>query len=286
MKTQLLLPVIISLFLLLSACSSGGGGGGGNSPDNNATQSGVFIDSPVEGLSYASATLNGTTDADGTFSYETNETVTFSIGDITLGSTSGAAVITPVDMVNGATSETDPVVTNIARFLQTLDDDGNPDNGIMISNTVSNLAAGKNIDFMLSTSDFENNGNVQTVIADLTASTSAGARTLVTATQAQTHLNGSLIALLSGNYSGSFSGGDTGTFSITIDNDGTITGTGQGSDETFSISGAVNSDGTAAAGDATTGASFVMSINRDGTVSGTWTNSMFGLSGTLVASKN
>ncbi len=282
MKTQLLLPVIISLFLLLSACSSGGG----NSPDNNATQSGVFIDSPVEGLSYASATLNGTTDADGTFSYETNETVTFSIGDITLGSTSGAAVITPVDMVNGATSETDPVVTNIARFLQTLDDDGNPDNGIMISNTVSNLAAGKNIDFMLSTSDFENNGNVQTVIADLTASTSAGARTLVTATQAQTHLNGSLIALLSGNYSGSFSGGDTGTFSITIDNDGTITGTGQGSDETFSISGAVNSDGTAAAGDATTGASFVMSINRDGTVSGTWTNSMFGLSGTLVASKN
>ena len=285
MKTQLLLPVIISLFLLLSACSSGGGGGG-NSPDNNATQSGVFIDSPVEGLSYASATLNGTTDADGTFSYETNETVTFSIGDITLGSTSGAAVITPVDMVNGATSETDPVVTNIARFLQTLDDDGNPDNGIMISNTVSNLAAGKNIDFMLSTSDFENNGNVQTVIADLTASTSAGARTLVTATQAQTHLNGSLIALLSGNYSGSFSGGDTGTFSITIDNDGTITGTGQGSDETFSISGAVNSDGTAAAGDATTGASFVMSINRDGTVSGTWTNSMFGLSGTLVASKN
>ena len=282
MKTQLLLPVIISLFLLLSACSSGGG----NSPDNNATQSGVFIDSPVEGLSYASATLNGTTDADGTFSYETNETVTFSIGDITLGSTSGAAVITPVDMVNGATSETDPVVTNIARFLQTLDDDGNPDNGIMISNTVSNLAAGKNIDFMLSTSDFENNGNVQTVVAELTASTSAGARTLVTATQAQTHLNGSLIALLSGNYSGSFSGGDTGTFSITIDNDGTITGTGQGSDETFSISGAVNSDGTAAAGDATTGASFVMSINRDGTVSGTWTNSMFGLSGTLVASKN
>ncbi len=282
MKTQLLLPVIISLFLLLSACSSGGG----NSPDNNATQSGVFIDSPVEGLSYASATLNGTTDADGTFSYETNETVTFSIGDITLGSTSGAAVITPVDMVNGATSETDPVVTNIARFLQTLDDDGNPDNGIMISNTVSNLAAGKNIDFMLSTSDFENNGNVQTVIADLTASTSAGARTLVTATQAQTHLNGSLIALLSGNYSGSFSGGDTGTFSITIDNDGTITGTGQGSDEAFSISGSVNSNGAAAAGNATTGASFVMNINRDGTVSGTWTNSMFGLSGTLVASKN
>jgi len=282
MKTQLLLPVIISLFLLLSACSSGGG----NSPDNNATQSGVFIDSPVEGLSYASATLNGTTDADGAFSYETNETVTFSIGDITLGSTSGAAVITPVDMVNGATSETDPVVTNIARFLQTLDDDGNPDNGIMISNTVSNLAAGKNIDFMLSTSDFENNGNVQTVVAELTASTSAGARTLVTATQAQTHLNGSLIALLSGNYSGSFSGGDTGTFSITIDNDGTITGTGQGSDEAFSISGSVNSNGAAAAGNATTGASFVMNINRDGTVSGTWTNSMFGLSGTLVASKN
>jgi len=278
MKIQLLLPMIISSLLLLSACSSGSGGD--NSPDNNATQSGVFIDSPVEGLSYVSTTLNGTTDADGTFSYKNNETITFSIGDIILGSTSGAAVITPVDMVSGATSETDPTVTNIARFLQTLDDDENPDNGIIISSIVSNLAAGKSIDFMQSVSDFENNGNVQTVVAELTA------RTLVTATQAQAHMNGSLIALLSGNYSGSFSGGDTGNFSITIDNDGTITGTGQGSDEAFSISGTVNSNGTAAAGDATTGANFVMNINRDGTVTGTWTNSMFGLSGSLVARKN
>jgi len=283
MKIQLLLPLIISSFLLLSACS---GGGSDNSPANSATQSGVFIDSPVEGISYVSATLSGTTDADGTFNYETNESVTFSIGDITLGSASGVAVITPVDFVSGATSETDPVVTNIARFLQTLDDDGNPDNGIMISSAVTNLAAGKSIDFTLSASDFENNGNVQTVIAELTAPTSAGARSLVTATQAQAHMNGSLIALLSGNYSGSFSGGDTGTFSVTIDNDGTITGTGQGSDEAFSVSGAVNSDGTAAAGDVTTGANFVMNISRDGTISGTWTNSIFGLSGTLTGSKN
>ena len=283
MKIQLLLPLIISSFLLLSACS---GGGSDNFPVNSATQSGVFIDSHVEGISYVSATLSGTTDADGTFNYETNESVTFSIGDITLGSASGAAVITPVDLVSGATSETDPVVTNIARFLQTLDDDGNPDNGIMISSAVTNLAAGKSIDFTLSASDFENNGNVQTVIAELTAPTSAGARSLVTATQAQAHMNGSLIALLSGNYSGSFSGGDTGTFSVTIDNDGTITGTGQGSDEAFSVSGAVNSDGTAAAGDVTTGANFVMNISRDGTISGTWTNSIFGLSGTLTGSKN
>ncbi len=286
MKTQLLLPVIISSFLLLSACSSGGGGSD-NSPDNSATQSGVFIDSPVEGLAYVSDTLSGTTDADGTFNYAANETVNFSIGGITLGSAFGAAVITPVDIVNGATSETDPVVTNIARFLQTLDDDGNPDNGITISSTVSNLAAGKNINFTLSTSDFENNGNVQTVVAELTAPTLAGARTLVTATQAQAHMNGSLIALLSGSYSGRFSGDDTGVFSIIIDNDGAITGTGQGSDEAFSVSGTVNSDGSAeAAGNVTTGANFIMIIKRDGAISGTWSNSTFGLSGELTGSKN
>ncbi|NOX91138.1 MAG: hypothetical protein GXP18_01410, partial [Gammaproteobacteria bacterium] len=250
MKIRILFPVVISLLLFLSACSSGS-----NSPDNNGTtQSGAFIDSPVGGLSYTSATRNGITDADGTFNYEENETVTFRIGDITLGSASGAAVVTPVDLVSGATSETDPVVTNIARFLQTLDDDENPDNGITISSAVSNLAANKNVDFILSTSDFENNGNVQTVVADLTAVTSAGARSLVTATQAQAHLNGTLVALLSGNYGGSFSGGDTGTFSITINNDGAITGTGQGGDGAFSITGTVNSNGTAAAGDVTTGA--------------------------------
>ncbi len=284
MKIQFFLPMVISISLLLflAGCS----GSDNNSPVTT-TQTGVFIDSPVEGLSYTSATKNGITDAAGTFTYTTNETITFSIGNITLGTASGNTIITPVDLVSGAINETDPIVTNIIRFLQTLDDDGNPGNGITISSDVSNLAATESMDFTLSVSDFENNGNVQTIIANFTAATSAGARMLVTTTQAQAHLNSTLIELLSGSYSGSFSGGDTGIFSMMIDNDGIITGTGLGSDdEKFSITGTVNSDGTAAAGSATTGADFSMNINRNGTISGTWVNATFGVNGSLTGSKN
>lgn len=272
--------MLFSSCFLLSACDS---------DDSNNTiqsQSGNFIDSPVQGVSYVSGNTSGMTDGVGQFIYEPNAQVMFMIGDIALGSAAGASTITPVELVNGAVDEANSTVTNIARFLQTLDDDGNPDNGITITSDVTNLAISKNINFSQSITDFENDGNVQTCIAELTAVTSAGARTLVSAAQAQSHLNASLIALLAGDYNGTFSGGDVGSFSLTIANDGSISGIGQGSDEAFTFTGNVNSSGSAAAGNVSTGAMFVMAIARDGSIVGTWNNTIFGLSGSLVGSKN
>ena len=46
-------------------------------------------------LSYTTPTLSGMTNADGEFLYEEGEAVTFSIGDITLGTAQGQDVITP-----------------------------------------------------------------------------------------------------------------------------------------------------------------------------------------------
>ena len=110
--------------LCLAGC--GGGGGGSGSP------SGVFLDSAVSGLTTTSGALVDETDAQGRFSYNSGQIVMFSIGDVVLGLAQGQAVMTPVDLISGAVDEMDDGVTNIARFLQTLDLDQDPDNGIEI----------------------------------------------------------------------------------------------------------------------------------------------------------
>ena len=68
------------------------------------TETGIFLDSPVSGLNYSSfngvkVTFKGLTGPAGEFKYKTGDTVTFSIGTLTLGSATGAPVLTPMDMV-------------------------------------------------------------------------------------------------------------------------------------------------------------------------------------------
>ncbi|MCG8614391.1 MAG: hypothetical protein MI864_28095, partial [Pseudomonadales bacterium] len=89
---------------------------------------GYFIDSAVSGLKYVTATQEGFTSAQGEFSYLGGEGVQFSIGDIALPPVLGVPEITPLTLV-GTDNIEDTAVVNIARLLQTLDIDGNPDNG-------------------------------------------------------------------------------------------------------------------------------------------------------------
>ncbi len=107
---------------ILSAC-------GGSSPGTTST--GIFVDAPVEGLSYTAGSITGTTDASGRFSYPPGANVTFSVGGITFPPVTGAAMVTPVDLVGG-TGPQDPAAVAIARLLQSADSDGNPGNGIQL----------------------------------------------------------------------------------------------------------------------------------------------------------
>ena len=154
---------------LLPACGGGGGSssGGGSSVGGSSTGTGVFLDSAVEGISYVSGSVSGVTDVNGTFTYEVGNTVTFTIGDIVIGETLGQAVTTPVELVTGSDA-TYPTVVNIARFLQTVDDDGDPTNGIQITGNVRNLGLGKTINFAQSMDAFSADGAVQTIISELT----------------------------------------------------------------------------------------------------------------------
>ncbi len=120
---------------VLSAC-------GGKTPTPAApTLVGQFLDSPVQGLSYRTATLSGTTDASGRFNYRAGETVIFSIGGMDLPAVPGAALVTPLD-VAGTSNVNDPKVVNLLVLLQSLDDDGDVTERIKIPTAAAAAAAG------------------------------------------------------------------------------------------------------------------------------------------------
>lgn len=278
----LYLPLAVSCMYLASC--------GDDSPrPGPATLEGRFLDSPVGGLSYHSGDRSGTTDSQGEFNYEEGKSVRFEIGDIVIGDGQGRSIMTPVDLVPGASDESDPTVSNITRFLLTLDDDGDPSNGITIAEGTRAEATGRSVDFDQSGASFESDPNVKTVIADLTLDTTAGTRTLVSTQAAQGHLRTTLLGILAGSYSGTYSGDDSGTWTIIVDESGGITGSGTGQHAGgFDIWGTVTSSGLAnfVGGSVSVGANFQGTITRDGHVSGTWaSNGGTGLAGSFVGTK-
>ena len=103
--------------------------------EDRPLRTGRFLDSAVQGLDYASGATRGATDATGTFQYEEGTPVAFSIGPLALGTADGGEVVTPVELVPGGSASSDAVI-NIARFLQTLDADGDPGNGIHLNEAI------------------------------------------------------------------------------------------------------------------------------------------------------
>jgi hypothetical protein len=135
------------LFTIFSIAflSSCGGSSSENSSPEVTTNVGYFIDSPVIGIDYETASLSGKTDKMGRFEYEDGETVVFSIGDIVLPATTADEVVHVSDIFNSNIN--DQQVINLARLLLSLDEDQNPDNGISISAEAFSESLGVNIDF-------------------------------------------------------------------------------------------------------------------------------------------
>ena len=160
--------VIMLTFLIITYPGCSGGGSGSNS-GNAMDQTpgnlvhGVFIDSPVEGLYYQTATHMGITDAQGRFQCIEGEMITFMLGDIMLGQTMADEIITPMDFLDESAvpyDVTNPMITNMGRFLQSLDADGDPENGITITDRVIQEISGRMIDFHQGIEDFENDPDV------------------------------------------------------------------------------------------------------------------------------
>ena len=274
-------PLAIALgSLIVSGCSDNGSGGSGT---------GTLNDSPVQGVSYVGGTESGVTDQNGTFHY-TGDRVSFSVGNIELGSGTPKAFMTLVDLVEGAVDETHPAVTNIACLLQSLDDDQNPSNGININQQVRDAAANMSVNFEQATEAFEIDSDVQSLMAGMTAPGDTGPRTLRDCMLAQHHLRDTLLGRFTGTYCGTFSGDRSGTFALTAGDDGTISGsattTDTGGSEEFPLSGSISSEGVISFGGDIVGGTGTFSgeVMPDGSVAGTWESE--GMTGTLEGTRD
>ena len=172
--------VNILAFTFLSSC----GGGGGDAP---ASITGVFLDSPVNGLKYEAnpSGQTGTTRGGGKFICKEGDTIGFYVGDVTLGQTLCKEIVTPIHLVPGAIDETDPlenpIVINIARFLLSLDDDQQETMHINISDDTTDEVTGRPIDITNPELDFDNDYALEELFTVL-------GLTPVTADYAQWHL--------------------------------------------------------------------------------------------------
>jgi hypothetical protein len=190
-------PYFIPILLLsLVSC---GGSGDGDTVNNGTTTSdiyhgGKFYDGLVTGLQYDSGRGLEVVGAEGWYYFRQNKPITFYVGDIQIGQTTGREIITPFALV-GVNDIANATVLNIARFLQSLDDDGNLTNGIAISQAVRAAAAGKTINFEQTTEQFNNDLNVISVVADLTNARATGQQTLISDSAAGNHLTDTMESL-------------------------------------------------------------------------------------------
>jgi hypothetical protein len=185
MMTKLRVWAIVLPFvpiLALGGCGSGSGGAGGTGGTaGTGTPTGFLIDAAVSGVAYETPTHEGVTGSDGSFEYEEGETVRFMVGDTVLGETLGKRTVSPFDLISGAEVLIDDnainaelsygspfsAVVNLAVLLQTLDQDGDVENGIEITEEVAAAFAGVELRLDQRTRRFNMDTEFRTVLADL-----------------------------------------------------------------------------------------------------------------------
>lgn len=150
-------------FAVLAGCDEDSVSTDNDPPNPPIPKTGVFVDAPVGNIGYRTETQNTTTIENGEFLYFGGENVTFFIGDLEFPTVAAQTVVTPFTLAKTNDFE-DQQVINIARLLQSIDEDGNPDNGITIPANASTIASA--VDFDVPTTTFENSPAVINLVAN------------------------------------------------------------------------------------------------------------------------
>ena len=167
----------LAITIALSAC---GGGGGGDAPtgsnpastsptqtSNNQFKTGVFLDSPVQGLSVVNQSgATVTTGIRGQFQYVAGDTLSFYLGPLKLGTVLAKAEITPLDLFK-TLDTADRRVVNLLRLVQALDSNDDLTDGIQLDKqTLINAGSDlSKLSFDIDTSVFQSNINVSAILA-------------------------------------------------------------------------------------------------------------------------
>ena len=261
---------LIVLGMLMAGCGS-------SSKSASGDVSGVFADAPVQGVSYSCGGQQGVTDLEGTYQCPANSTVTFSVGAVTLCSAPAKVFMTPLSCTQAAdaTANTStPSVLAVVQFLVSIST--TPASFGQLTITPDELQAAANLSLNLSTAT---QSQLQTAVSAI----SPGA-TLVSALAAQNELNATVLGGAAGNYSGWFSGGNSGSFTVTLASSGNVAGTfADTKGDTGVIAGALL-NGTQYQGTAGT-ATWTGNLDTSKTpvvLSGTWSDAKNGTTGSFT----
>jgi len=125
---------IVTISVLTTAILAFSGCGSSNTttvPVAPTTGTAFYLDSAVEGVSVTCGTTTSVTDVDGRFTYEDGKDCQFSVGAIALRTESG--------LYQDKVIIEDNIRT--AQYLQSMDYDGNPNNGITIHSQTDDVMA-------------------------------------------------------------------------------------------------------------------------------------------------
>ncbi|MGI9609387.1 MAG: choice-of-anchor O protein [Acidimicrobiia bacterium] len=133
---------------------------------------GHFIDSPVVGLGYRGPTQEGVTadsnhESGGGFLFFPGEVIEFSVGTVVLGSADAAKRVSPLDLFDAEID--DPRVINVARLLQSLDNDHSDGKINIRPIVVGCLDMAKEITLGTADVDFSVTGQVEALIDETIA---------------------------------------------------------------------------------------------------------------------
>lgn len=179
------IPKVLLLAFVASVVILAGCGGGGSEPGAATTSAstGAYIDSPVGGLTYETATQSGVTDAQGRFQFKPGEQVHFRLYGQEVSMAPAQSVMTAND-TGSAALNIDKTI-NLLRFLQTIDADNNPSNGITLPTVPNGFTL--NINFNQDIFAFEGDAAVSSFL-----NTYASGRSLVSIANAMSHFSSSL----------------------------------------------------------------------------------------------
>ena len=182
MKNLTLLSIVTSALIVITGC--GGSSDSSTPSDDNSSNNtptpllvGYYVDEVIAGATYScasttSTTVIGTTNSSGMFNYTAGQICTFSVG--------GLSVEVTGTLEDNATVITEDDSDDLG-YLLTLDDNGNPNDGILITPSVESNASTYNTNNANSTTSDVTLSDIAAVI-----SSNDGNYTGVAATTTQT----------------------------------------------------------------------------------------------------
>lgn len=225
MRITLRTGLLASAVAMLSAC-----GGGEEETPVEATpySTGVLRDSAIAGMYYKTGGKSGVTDSQGRFSYRPGDKVAFFIGRLNIGEftpTTTNAMLTIGALVPVDSPDRSRIIAGMARFLLTLDRDGNPDNGITVDSQLDDLAMGwpfRTLDF--TNFDIATNPNIYIALGDIRIVKGNMGLDFVSGTDAVNHVVKSFNCAYSGAFVASRGSGTSPSaiFALTLQGNGQV----------------------------------------------------------------